>query len=167
MDTILVATASRHGSTEELGRAIASDLAHYGFTVEVRRMVEVDTVFPYDALVLGSAVYMGDWLKEAREFVDLHRDGIVTRPTWLFSSGPIGDEGPTSQRYDASRMVERTRARDHHLFGGRIDKAALRFRERVLAGLVSAPETDERDWAVATAWAAAIARALTDERTPV
>lgn len=112
---VLVASSSRHGATEELARMLAATMSEQGLTVEVRRMEDVDTVFPYDALVLGSAVYMGRWTPEARAFVEQHENGIVTRPTWLFSSGPIGDF-PGTEPFDAGELIRVTGAREHHLF---------------------------------------------------
>ena len=47
-------------------------------------------------MVLGSAVYAGRWLEPAREYAATHAGGLRTRPTWLFSSGPIGE--PRFQR---------------------------------------------------------------------
>jgi menaquinone-dependent protoporphyrinogen oxidase len=161
--TVLVASSSRHGATDELARALAATIAGQGLAVDVRGMDDVDTVFPYDALVLGSAVYMGRWTAEARRFVDLHEPGIRTRPTWLFSSGPIGELAGAAP-FDAEELLRRTGAREHHLFGGRLAKEQLGLRERAVAGLLHVPEGDDREWAAAAAWATAIARTLADER---
>ena len=159
MTKVLVAASSRHGATYELAQAIGSVITAHGLRVDVRRIEDVDTVFPYDAYVLGSAVYMGRWTKEAQHFVAEHGEVIATRPTWLFSSGPIGDTG----EFDSTPLIEATGAREHHLFGGRLIKASLGRRERALAGLLRAPDGDHRDWAVVTAWATAIARTIADE----
>jgi menaquinone-dependent protoporphyrinogen oxidase len=160
--TVLVAFSSRHGATEELAHMIGSTIAAQGLPVDVRRMEDVDTAFPYGALVLGSAVYMGRWTSEAREFIDTHEGGIVGRPTWLFSSGPVGDLD--TEPFEIDELVRRTQAREHHLFGGRLRKRSLGLRERALAGLLHAREGDEREWAAAVAWATAIARSLGDEQ---
>src|SRR4051812_11266359 len=127
MTKVLVATASRHGATAEIGESIAVLLRGYGLEVDVRRMEDVDTLYPYDAFVLGSAVYMGSWLRTAHRFVDEHAELIRSRPTWLFSSGPIGrppHEAP-SESFDADELVQETNARGHQLFGGRLDTARL------------------------------------------
>jgi menaquinone-dependent protoporphyrinogen oxidase len=160
---VLVAFSSRHGATEELARLLATTIAEQGAAVEVRRMDDVDTVFPYDALVLGSAVYMGRWTPEARAFAEQHEGGIVTRPTWLFSSGPIGELGGT-EPFDAGELVRRTGAREHHLFGGRLLTSSLGLRERAFTKLLHVPAGDHREWAVAAAWATAITRTLADEQ---
>jgi menaquinone-dependent protoporphyrinogen oxidase len=160
---MLVASSSRHGATHELARKLATTLAEQGAAVDVRHMEDVDTVFPYDALVLGSAVYMGRWTPEARSFVEEHAGGITTRPTWLFSSGPIGDYAG-AEPFDAEGLMKVTGAREHHLFGGRLELSALGLRERVLTRLLHVPAGDYREWAAAAAWATAIARTLEDER---
>jgi menaquinone-dependent protoporphyrinogen oxidase len=158
--TVLVASASKHGGTDEIARAIGEVLEAQGVLVEVRRMQDVDSVMPYEAFVLGSAVYMGSWLRVARNFVDEHRDVIVRRPTWLFSSGPIGAQ---PAEFDISAIAEKTRARDHHLFGGRLDRETLGIVERAVTRAVHAPSGDYREWDAAAAWATAIARSLSTE----
>ena len=88
MTKVLVASASRHGATTEIADAIGDILRAQGLEVDVREMDAVDTVYPYDAYVLGSAVYIGSWLHSARDFIDEHWELLATRPTWLFSSAP-------------------------------------------------------------------------------
>jgi menaquinone-dependent protoporphyrinogen oxidase len=67
---VLIAAASKHGSTAEVAARIAEALRTSlpgDAVVEVRSAVEVADVAPYDAVVLGSAVYMGRWLDDARD----------------------------------------------------------------------------------------------------
>lgn len=160
--TVLVASASRHGSTAEIAQAIGEVLGSQGVEVEVKRMEDVDTVMPYDGFVLGSAVYMGNWLRVARDFVEEHGHVIARRPTWLFSSGPIGSppHPAASDGFDLTAIVEATHAREHHLFGGRLDKDHLRPLERALTGALHVPGGDYREWDAVAAWATAIARVL-------
>jgi len=163
MTKVLVASASKHGSTEEIAEAIGHVLRAHGLEVDVKRMEDVDTVFPYDAFVLGSAVYVGGWLRSANRFLAEHEELISTRPTWLFSSGPIGDPPHVAaeELFDAVDLVDRTRARDHRQFGGKLDKAQLSLGERAAAGLLRVPGGDYREWDAITAWGTAIARSLT------
>jgi len=166
MTDVLVAFASRHGSTDELAHAIGLELTAAGLSVEVRPMDEVEDLEEYPALVLGSAIYMGAWLPAALSFVERHERKIAERPTWLFSSGPLAEPGANgADRFDATRLVATTHARDHHLFGGKLDRAALSRRERVVARLVRAQDGDHRDLPVAAAWATAISRAVTTARS--
>jgi len=166
MTDVLVAFASRHGATEEIARAIGSELSSAGLSVDVRPMDEVDSLQAYSACVLGSAVYMGSWMPVARQFLERHRRLLATRPTWLFSSGPIAEppaDGPTA--FDATALLASANARDHHLFGGKLDHRTLSARERLITRLVRAQDGDHRDWAIVAAWSAAISRALAAERS--
>ena len=159
---VLVAFASKHGATEEIARSIGEILIGQGLTVEVKRMEDVDTVLPYSAFVLGSAVYMGGWLRGARSFVDGHAELLARHPTWLFSSGPIGSppHPAATDSFNVPDLLATTRARDHQLFGGKLDKASLGLSERALAGALRVPSGDYREWDAVTAWATAIARTL-------
>jgi len=93
---ILVATASRHGSTAEIGVEIGKALRGGvpGAAVDVLPAEQVSSVDEYDAVVLGSGVYMGRWLEAARRLAAAHADQLRARPVWLFSSGPVGDAAP-------------------------------------------------------------------------
>ena len=87
---ILVAVASRHGSTHEIADALALELGTAGHDVDVQTIEDSPTVEGYDAAVIGSAVYMGNWLPQAVNFVDRHQAQLAAMPVWLFSSGPLG-----------------------------------------------------------------------------
>jgi menaquinone-dependent protoporphyrinogen oxidase len=162
MTRILVTWASRHGGTDEIARAIAEVLADNGLSVDARPMADIDTLLPYDAFVVGSAVYLGCWLHESREFVDEHSELLAARPTWLFSSGPVGETGAVDE-FSAADLLGATHARSHHLFGGRLDRSELGLSERALVGLMGVQDGDHRDWSTMVAWATAIARTLDAE----
>jgi menaquinone-dependent protoporphyrinogen oxidase len=164
--TVLVAFASKHGATEEIAQTIGEVLQAQGVDVEVKRMEDVDTVMPYSAFVLGSAIYVGSWLRTAREFVDEHAETISRRPTWLFSSGPIGSppHPAASESFDGTGLAQTTQAREHRVFGGRLDKKQLALTERALAGALRVPGGDYREWDAVAAWATAIARVVSAEQ---
>ena len=90
---ILIATASRHGSTRELGHWLGSAIAERldgamdSVTVEVLDAADVDGIAGYDAVIIGSGVYMGRWLREARSLVKRERVKLETRPVWLWGGG--------------------------------------------------------------------------------
>ena len=90
MMKILVTAGSKKGSTLEIGQAIADQLSERGFDVTTIQPQDVDGVQGYDAVILGSAVYMGKWTESVMRFADRFRDELATRRVWLFSSGPVG-----------------------------------------------------------------------------
>ncbi len=88
---VLVCAASKYGATGEIARAVADVLAERGCEVTVLPPEKVDAVEEFDAVVLGSAVYMGQWMKPARELAERSAGALAARPVWLFSSGPVGE----------------------------------------------------------------------------
>jgi len=159
---ILVTAASRHGSTGEIAAAIAEALVQRGHEAEAGP-IEAAAPERYDAVVLGSAVYTGRWLKPARALAERYAAELAARPVWLFSSGPLGPPEhlvPEEEAVDVAALTQTTRARGHRVFAGRLHKRDLGFGERAMVAAVRAPEGDFRDWAAIDAWAAEIAAAL-------
>lgn len=158
---VLVTAASKYGATGEIASALADVLSQRGLDVDLLPIEEVGSVDGYDAIVAGSAVYAGKWMKPARGFIAEHAAALASRRVWLFSSGPIGDPlKPTEDPVDASSLLERTAARDHHLFAGKLDRNRLSLGERAIATALRAPDGDFRDWDEVRSWASGIADAL-------
>jgi menaquinone-dependent protoporphyrinogen oxidase len=164
---VLVTYATKHGSTREIAEAIAATISGHGIAAEVLPVEDVAEIGSYDAVVLGSAIYMGRWLKEATEFTRRHRASLAERPLWLFSSGPLGTEvvDNEEQPKELSELLEMLEPRDHRLFYGALTRDALGFGERMVVKAVRAPEGDYRDWDEIQAWAAAIAAELARDAT--
>src|SRR5581483_9556384 len=87
----------------------------------------VRDIAPYDAVVLGSAVYMRRWRRSARRFLRRYGQPLSALPWWAFSSGPVGDPGTTDAQAagwleppGTMAQVERLGAREHVVFGGRV-----------------------------------------------
>ena len=156
--TALVTYASKHGSTQGIAEAIGRRLRERGVDAEVRPVREVTGLERYDTVVLGSAVYLGAWLKEATAFLDRHAEALHRVPVWLFSSGPTADDPmdlavsvKTRQRLDGLG------ARDHHLFRAALDPKHLNFFERTAIKAAKSPIGDFRDWSDVERWADSIA----------
>jgi menaquinone-dependent protoporphyrinogen oxidase len=158
---VLVVAASKYGATAEIASAIGERLNTHGCEATVAAPEQVASVDGYDAVVLGSAVYAGHWLKPARELVDRLGRELRSLPVWLFSSGPIGDPPkPEEDPVDVAAIVETTAARDHQVFAGKLDKRRLSFPERAITVALRVPEGDFRDWTAIRAGATTIAQAL-------
>jgi menaquinone-dependent protoporphyrinogen oxidase len=123
----------------------------------------VDGLERFDALVIGSAVYLGSWMKEALGFLDRHAETLRRIPVWLFSSGPTAAD-PMDRAVSAKqlRRFEALGPRDHHLFRGALDSDGLGFLERAAVKAAKQPLGDFRDWRDVERWADTIA----DLRTP-
>jgi len=171
--SVLVAYASRHGFTQGIADRIATALRAAGRTVDERPLATVDDVSGYDACVIGSAAYIGQWLPPATEFVRTHREALAARPVWLFSSGPLGTSATDARGRDVLETSEpkqfaefRTllKPRGLRVFFGGLDPDRLGRGERLLRAAPAMrqlmPEGDFRDWPVIDAWAQDIALAL-------
>jgi menaquinone-dependent protoporphyrinogen oxidase len=158
---ILIAVASRHGGTREIAEALAQELRALRHTVTVRDAGQA-AMDGEDAVIIGSAVYMGNWLPEARAFVTAHQAALRGRPVWLFSSGPLGPGHPypAADPELLAELLEATGARGHRLFGGRLVMHDLNLGEWLITKATHVTEGDYRDWAAARAWADEIAGAL-------
>jgi menaquinone-dependent protoporphyrinogen oxidase len=166
---ILIAVATKHGSTHGIGEAIAEELRAQGIDVDLSAVGEITSLAPYDAVLLGSAVYIGHWLAEARNFITAHQQEFVTRPVWLFSSGPLGEDHAKQQAepVELPTLIAETNARGHRTFRGKLDPAQLGLAERLMVKLVKAPAGDYRDWEDIQTWAREIAAALQPEAAVV
>ncbi|WP_127126765.1 flavodoxin domain-containing protein [Georgenia sp. SYP-B2076] len=157
---VLVTAASRHGSTAEIASRIGQHLADAGWDVDVRTPEDVGDLDGVDAVVLGSAVYAGRWLKAAYDLVERLGPELRARPVWLFSSGPLGDPPVPAEETDVSDVAQTAGARGHQVFAGALDKHKLVFAERAIARALHAPLGDFRDWDAIERWAGQISSAL-------
>lgn len=161
---VLVAVASRHGATreiaEEIGRELRSGLGEHA-DVGVQPVAEVGGVSGYDAVVIGSAVYMGHWLTGATDFVHRNREELTLVPVWLFSSGPVGSPPrPEQDPLELGALRRLVRDRGHRLFAGRIDRRRLGLAERALLAALHVADGDYRDWQDIRSWARRIGAVL-------
>jgi menaquinone-dependent protoporphyrinogen oxidase len=174
MTRVLVAYGSKHGGTAAIAAAIGKVLAAQGCEIDVVPAREVDHPDAYDAVVLGSGVYVGRWQGDAMNVLKRHERTLASRPTWLFSSGPTGgteaaeaivrrvQADPTGEPpvKEVAKRAERIGARGHATFGGWITPEMGGIFARWM------PRGDWRDFAVIERWAAGIAGALVPERAP-
>lgn len=163
---VLVTYASKYGATGEIAEKVGQTLRQAGLQVDVLPVKNLSDLKPYQAVVLGTAVYMGGWRKEAVKFLKTNEKLLAERPVWLFSSGPLGKGDPLELtkgwRFPKSQgpVIDRIRPRDIALFHGMLDMKKLNFFEKWIIKNVKAPAGDFRDWDAISSWATAIASAL-------
>ena len=160
--TVLVAYASKHGSTRGIAEAIGGRFLDRRVEAVVRPIRDVDGLESYEAIVIGSAVYLGAWMKEAVAFSERHAGTLSGVPVWLFSSGPLGEdvEDEEPQPRQLPELEAALSPRDHQVFFGALDRSKLGFAERMIVKAVKAPDGDYRDWDAIAAWADEIAASL-------
>jgi menaquinone-dependent protoporphyrinogen oxidase len=194
MTKVLIVYGSRHGATEGIARRIGEVLRAHGLAAPV---VSADTIADEDvrdadAFVVGSAVYLGRWLKEPTEFLENRPSLLRARPVWLFSSGPLAgstaskdpndpltdalgpEAGPGSGgRKKIEDLAASIGVREHRVFFGRYDPDSppRSLPERIVRMLPMAkgvlPHGDFRNWPDIEAWAKEIAAAMASPTVPV
>jgi menaquinone-dependent protoporphyrinogen oxidase len=160
---VVIVVASRHGATLGIAGALSQRLVENDLRVTVTNPADCPDLADADVLVIGSAVYVGKWLKPALKFIEGHQAELRSRPVWLFSSGPLDDEEGSSDGMDEdyiAHLTEHAHARAHHVFSGRLDRASLGPMETFVAYAAHAPSGDFRDWDDVAGWADEVAEAI-------
>jgi len=152
--SILLAYASRFGSTQEVAETIASTLSEAGLEVDLQPMQEVKALDRYDAVVLGAAIYNAKWNAEAHQFVSQYQDALTQLPVAIFTLGPLSPS--EAAKRNSRRQLDNELAQYSWLkplaleiFAGKYDpsKPGLNFFERFI------PARDYRKWDAIRAWA--------------
>ncbi len=150
MNEILVAYASKHGSTREVAEVVAEELG-----ATLRPAGDVRELSGYGAVVLGAPLYMGRWHKDARKFLHRHSAALAALPFAIFALGPLKDE--PEQWGSARTQLEHALEAEPglapvsvELFGGALDPEAVPF------PFSRMPGGDLRDWDAIRAWARAL-----------
>jgi menaquinone-dependent protoporphyrinogen oxidase len=172
---VVVAYSTKHGSTKGIAEFIGEKLRVRGLDVDVHDVTQVKNVGAYDAFVIGSALYMYHWMKEAKEFVSKNNAILSKRPVWLFSSGPTGNEpkdkkgrdllNPSvSGPFELDKIEMGLQVKDHRIFFGAFDPKDLDFFSRQFfksaAVREATPIGDFRNWEEIAKWTESIANSL-------
>ncbi|MGD2146088.1 MAG: flavodoxin domain-containing protein [Anaerolineae bacterium] len=160
--SVLVAYASRYGSTQEVAEAVAAALRESGLAVDTCRARDVGSLAGYAAVVLGAPLYMYRWHKDARRFLSRHLEALRERPVAVFALGPTHEPYDEKEWQDSRGQLAKELAKYTWLapvaveiFGGRFDPEKLPFPVSLMAG--QEPASDIRDWAAIHAWAGELA----------
>jgi menaquinone-dependent protoporphyrinogen oxidase len=169
MTQILVAYGTRYGSTREVAESVAATLGEQGIETDVKQAREVRSLDGYDAVVLGTPLYMGALHRDVRALLEKHRAALEDTPYVLFALGPIkaddGLDGSRAQLIDALAKLPVPTPASTAVFVGAYDPARLGFKDKMIAALPASPlhgevAHDERDWDVIRAWASGVSGRL-------
>lgn len=169
-DTVLVAYATKYGSTQEVAEAVADVLKESGLPVDLQPARAVRSLADYRAVVLGTPLYIGKMLNDAQRFLTKHKAALEQRPVAVFILGPTKDDEEDWQavRTQVDQVMANLpwlKPKALEVFGGALDPAKLRFPDSLMSKLPAsplhnAPAMDARDWPAIRAWAGKLADQL-------
>lgn len=159
---VAVVVASRHGATFGIADAIRCELEAEGIDARLFVADSFETFEGADAVVLGSAVYMGHWLSSAESLLNECASELSAKPVWLFSSDSVGEDADQEPAAPESveRAAKRIRARGNKVFAGTVDRGELNFGERLILSARRVKDDGARDWDEIADWTREIASDL-------
>ncbi len=161
---VLVAYATRAGSTAGVAEAIARTLGEAGLEPTLTSVDKAGAPDRYEGVVLGSAVQRGRWLPEAVAWLKANGPALAEHPLALYSvclSVCTGKpEGVDAIRAFVAQQTQGLAVVDHATLAGAFDPDKLSWTAKTLLRLLRAPEGDHRDWEAITGWAQQVAPRL-------
>jgi menaquinone-dependent protoporphyrinogen oxidase len=157
---VLVAYATKSGSTAEVAEAVAKAMRAEGADVDVRLAKEVRALDGYTAVILGAPLYMFKWVNDAHGFLRRHRNALQGLPVAIFALGPWNnkeEELQTARNQLAKELAKYPwlKPMDTTVFVGKFDPAKLVFPYNLIPAMKSIKAQDDRDWDAINAWAVA------------
>jgi menaquinone-dependent protoporphyrinogen oxidase len=154
---ILVAYATRAGSTVGIADAIAITLRKRGFIVDIKSVKEYPDVKGYQAVIIGSAIRRGSWLPEAITFLMENKEPLRRVRVALFTVHALNRGNDEQSRRNREAYLEAlrpwVRPIDHVFFSGKLDPERLSFIDRLMVTALKSPAGDYRDWDKVNGWA--------------
>jgi menaquinone-dependent protoporphyrinogen oxidase len=163
---ILVAYASKLGSTREVAEVIAGVLSAQGHDVVLSHVTDVHDLDSYGGVVVGGSIYVGQWHPDALEFLELNSGRLAERPLAVFAMGPrsLTDAAVAQSRaqLDSSlAKVPEVKPAIVAIFGGVVDPIKLSCPFNRL------PASDARDWTAIREWAVEVSSVFAAQAVPL
>jgi menaquinone-dependent protoporphyrinogen oxidase len=154
---MLVAYATRAGATQGVAETIAAVLRENGATVDLRAAKDVRDVLGYDAVVIGSAIYAGQWMGPAKKLVEKHQAELAKMPVAFFTVC-LTMKDPTEENCKAvaaylDPLRQMIQPVSEGAFAGAVDYKKLNFVFGAILKKMGAPEGDFRDMEAVRTWA--------------
>lgn len=155
---VLVAYATRAGSTIDIADSIAFGISQQGYCVDLVHINSIDNLIDYSAIVIGSAIRMGNVTPEVKRFVKINKEILQTKPTAYFIAClTLHEDTPENRAKVKDYLIplrEMVTPFAEGYFAGEMDYSKLKgFDKFVAKRMVKAPEGDFRDWGKIREWA--------------
>lgn len=157
MPKILVAYASKAGSTGEVAGAIGEVLSSKGATVDVLQIKHVKEISAYQSVIVGSAIRMGKLLPEVVDFVQTNQTTLSQKTVAYFVNCLTMKDDTEENHRAVTAYLDPLRALTEPvsmgLFAGKLDYKKLSLMERLMISMIKVQEGDYRNWDAIRTWA--------------
>ncbi|MBA4417916.1 MAG: flavodoxin [Syntrophus sp. (in: bacteria)] len=157
---VLIAYASKYGSTGGVADAIGKELCSKGVAADVVLIKNANNISSYQGVIIGSAIYMGKWMSEAVDFVKENKDILCKVPVAYFLVGmtlarPTEENRAKALSYmdPILKAVPEIKPVGIGTFAGTMDYNNLSWINKKILKSKGTPEGDFRDWNEIRAWA--------------
>jgi menaquinone-dependent protoporphyrinogen oxidase len=156
MARILVAYATKKGSTAEIAQAVGKELEVSGHVAEVAEIGTVTSLAGYNAVVIGGPVYVGK-IVGVGKFVKHHSSELAGIPVAGFvvclSAAAKDSEGMALAEKALHAALNPLKPVAETIFAGKLDPEKLSWFQRWIIKKVKSPVGDFRDWTAIATWA--------------
>jgi menaquinone-dependent protoporphyrinogen oxidase len=166
MAKVLIAYASKYGSTKEIAEKVGAVIKGEGLDTDILSADKVMDISAYKDIIIGAAMYIGMWRKEAKNFVTKYEKALAEKRVWVFSSGPSGKGDPAQLLKGVvvpagiKLILDRIKPQDIVVFHGNLNVNKMGGLEKFMVKRVGGDTGDYRDWEMITAWARKTAAAI-------
>lgn len=157
---VLVAYASKYGSTGGVADAIGKELCSKDVAVDVVLIKNANNISSYQGVIIGSPIYMGKWMSEAVDFIKKNKDTLCKVPIAYFLvcmtlSQPTEKKRAEVLSYMDSilKAVPEIKPVGIGTFAGAMDYNNLSWINKKILKSKGTPEGDFRDWNDIRTWA--------------
>ncbi|WOF15700.1 hypothetical protein F1737_02850 [Methanoplanus sp. FWC-SCC4] len=158
---ILIAYATRYGSTTKIAETIQNKLSELGYETKTANILDIDSIESYDAIIVGSPLNMGKWLPEAKEFMQFRKNELNKVPVIAFTTG-ITLKNPTEHnilkaKFATDEILPYVQPKETGFFAGNLNSNELNENDKQII-ILAKPETgDFRDFSKVENWTKTIA----------
>ena len=167
----LITYATKYGTTKEIAEEIQDILAEDGIESDLINVMETGSIDAYDSVIIGSPVYMGKMLIEARDFCQKYMPFLAGKWVAIFVDGisccPIGEHSERALYAAIDEMNDYVKPAVKKVFTGAFNPSVLTEADAQIADMVHPPVGDFRDHEAIRTWAQTIASLILEKNDSI
>lgn len=154
---VLIAYATKTGSTAEIATRIGKIIAEKGFSVDVKPVKEAKDISSYSTVLVGSGIRIGQMMGDALNFIKDNKTALKKKHFSVFFACMTLQEYTPEKLEEVSVYLnpvrELVQPEYEGMFAGVIDPAKMTLVERMMMKVMKVPQGDFRNWPAIENWA--------------